>query len=146
MIPVGSAGNTGIQAQVVKLLRDLQRRLGLAMVFIRDDLTVVDTIADRGAVLYGGRMVEIGPARDLVCAPKHPTTGRPAVRRAGADPRPPRRRILLQGDLPSPTAPPSGCVFRTRCPYAIADCAEAVPPCVEVGMGHRSACIRTGVV
>ncbi len=141
-----SALDVSIQAQIVNLLRDLQRRLGLAMIFISHDLAVVEYIADRVAVLYLGRIMEIGPARDLVGRPRHPYTE--ALLSAVPEPRPgrARKRIILQGDLPSPTAPPSGCVFRTRCPYAIPACAEAVPPFVQVGPDHESACIRVGEV
>ena len=141
-----SALDVSIQAQIVNLLRDLQRRLGLAMIFISHDLAVVDYISDRVAVLYLGRIMEIGPARDLVSRPKHPYTE--ALLSAVPEPGPAsaRRRIILQGDLPSPTAPPSGCVFRTRCPYAIAACGEAVPAFREVGAGHLSACIRTEIL
>ena len=141
-----SALDVSIQAQVVNLLRDLQRSLGLAMIFISHDLAVVDYIADRVAVLYLGRIMEIGPARDLVRRPRHPYTE--ALLSAVPEPVPARvhKRIILQGELPSPTAPPSGCVFRTRCPYAIPACGEALPPFVEVGPEHRSACLRTDVL
>ena len=142
-----SALDVSIQAQIVNLLRDLQRRLGLAMIFISHDLAVVEYIADRVAVLYLGRIMEIGPARDLVRPAQAPLHRSAAVGRAGArGPAARRKRIILQGDLPSPTAPPSGCVFRTRCPYAIPACAEAVPPFVQVGPDHESACIRVGEV
>jgi oligopeptide transport system ATP-binding protein len=141
-----SALDVSIQAQIVNLLRDLQRRLGLAMIFITHDLAVVEYISDRVAVLYLGRIMEIGPARDLVRTPKHPYTE--ALLSAVPEPQPGRvrRRIILQGDLPSPMAPPSGCVFRTRCPYAIAACAETVPAFRDVGPAHQSACIRTDIL
>ncbi len=141
-----SALDVSIQAQIVNLLRDLQRRLGLAMIFISHDLAVVDYISDRVAVLYLGHIMEIGPARELVSRPKHPYTE--ALLSAVPEPVPGRvqKRIILEGDLPSPTAPPSGCVFRTRCPYAIGACADAIPPFRDIGPGHRSACIRTEVL
>ena len=141
-----SALDVSIQAQIVNLLRDLQRSLGLAMIFISHDLAVVEYISDRVAVLYLGRIMEIGPARDLVRRPRHPYTE--ALLSAVPEPNPgrARKRIILQGELPSPTAPPSGCVFRTRCPYAIPACGDTRPPFVEVGPKHQSACIRTEVL
>ena len=141
-----SALDVSIQAQIVNLLRDLQRRLHLAMIFIAHDLAVVEYVSDRIAVLYLGRIMEIGPARAVIRTPKHPYTE--ALLSAVPEPDPDRRqrRIVLQGELPSPIDPPSGCVFRTRCPYAIADCAQAVPPAREVGPEHRSACIRTEIL
>jgi oligopeptide transport system ATP-binding protein len=141
-----SALDVSIQAQIVNLLRDLQRRLGLAMIFISHDLAVVEYVSDRVAVLYLGRIMEIGPARTLVRAPKHPYTE--ALLSAVPEPEPghSRQQIILQGDLPSPMAPPSGCVFRTRCPYAIAACADVVPPLREIAPGHMSACIRTDIL
>ena len=143
-----SALDVSIQAQIVNLLRDLQRRLRLTMIFISHDLAVVEYISDRVAVLYLGRIMEIGPARDLVRRPKHPYTEAllSAVPEPDPDPDRSRRRIILQGDLPSPTAPPSGCVFRTRCRYAIQACGQAVPAFREVAPGHASACIRTDIL
>jgi oligopeptide/dipeptide ABC transporter ATP-binding protein len=141
-----SALDVSIQAQIVNLLRDLQVRLGLAMIFIAHDLAVVEYISDRIAVLYLGRVMEIGLARDVVRTPKHPYTEALLSAAPEPDPDRKRRRIVLQGDLPSPIDPPSGCVFRTRCPYVIAACADAVPPPRQVGPDHFAACIRTDVL
>jgi oligopeptide transport system ATP-binding protein len=138
-----SALDVSIQAQIVNLLRDLQRQLGLAMIFIAHDLAVVEYVSDRVAVLYLGRIMEMAPARQIVHAPKHPYTR--ALLSAVLEPEPDRKRVreVLQGELPSPINPPSGCVFRTRCALAIPKCSESVPPFVTVGVGHVSACIRT---
>lgn len=141
-----SALDVSIQAQIINLLRDLQKRLGLAMIFISHDLAVVEYIADRVAVLYLGRIMEIAPARDIVRRPKHPYTEALLSAAPEPDQSRSRKRIVLQGELPSPTAPPSGCVFRTRCPYAIADCASVVPKLEAVGPDHEAACIRIGVL
>ncbi len=137
-----SALDVSIQAQVVNLLLELRERLGLAMLFITHDLAVVAHISDRIAVMYLGRLVELAPAAALFGTPRHPYTE--ALLAAAPVPDPARRgaRILLQGDLPSPTDPPSGCAFRSRCRYAQAACAEAVPMLREVRPGHFSACIR----
>jgi oligopeptide/dipeptide ABC transporter ATP-binding protein len=141
-----SALDVSIQAQIVNLLTELKQRLGLAMLFISHDIAVMEHIADRIAVLYLGRIMEIGPSRALCAAPKHPYTE--ALISAVPDPDPPsrRKRILLKGDIPKPSAPPSGCVFRTRCPYAIAECASVVPPLRHVGPERYSACIRDDVL
>jgi oligopeptide transport system ATP-binding protein len=141
-----SALDVSIQAQIINLLRELQQRLKLAMLFIAHDLAVVEYISDRVIVLYLGRIMEVGPAKSLIGAPKHPYTE--ALISAVPEPDIDRttKRIVLQGDLPSPIDPPSGCVFRTRCPYAISACAEKVPELREVSSGHAKACIRDDVL
>jgi peptide/nickel transport system ATP-binding protein len=141
-----SALDVSIQAQIVNLLRALQRQYGLAMLFIAHDLAVVEYISDRVIVLYLGRIMEIGPAGSLIAAPKHPYTEALISAVPEPEPNPRRRRIVLQGELPSPSDPPSGCVFRTRCPYALAACADIVPPLREVGAGHHAACIRSDIL
>jgi oligopeptide/dipeptide ABC transporter ATP-binding protein len=140
-----SALDVSIQAQIVNLLRELRERLGLTLLFIAHDLAVVEYISDRIVVMYLGRIMEIGPARALCGAPKHPYTE--ALLSAVPVPDPDRKgkRIVLQGDIPSPINPPSGCVFRTRCPYAIAACAGDVPALREVEPGRFKACIRDDV-
>jgi oligopeptide transport system ATP-binding protein len=141
-----SALDVSIQAQIINLLRDLQQRLGLAMLFIAHDLAVVEYVSDRIVVLYLGRIMEVGPAHEIVRAPKHPYTEALLSAVPEPDPDRERRRIILEGDLPSPMHPPSGCVFRTRCPYAIAACAEPLPPPRGVGAGHQTWCIRADVL
>jgi len=140
-----SALDVSIQAQVVNLLRELQRRLGLTMLFIAHDLAVVEYIADVVIVLYLGRIMEMAPSRTLYSAPQHPYTR--ALLSAVPSPDPARRaqRQILKGDIPSPANPPSGCVFRTRCPFAIEACADDVPALREVGPRHAKACIRDDI-
>jgi oligopeptide/dipeptide ABC transporter ATP-binding protein len=141
-----SALDVSIQAQIVNLLSDLKDRLGLTMLFIAHDLAVVGHISDRVAVMYLGKLMELAPADALFAAPLHPYTE--ALFSAVPDPDPTvrRQRIILKGDVPSPIAPPSGCVFRTRCRYAIATCASASPEFREVRAGHFKACIRDDLV
>jgi oligopeptide/dipeptide ABC transporter ATP-binding protein len=136
-----SALDVSIQAQIVNLLDDLKERLGLAMLFISHDLAVLDHLSDRIAVVYLGRFMEIGPTRDLIAHPHHPYTR--ALLSAVPVPGPRRgKRIVLAGDVPSPADPPSGCAFRTRCPYALLDCAHERPPLRQIGARHHTACIR----
>jgi oligopeptide/dipeptide ABC transporter ATP-binding protein len=141
-----SALDVSVQAQVVNLLQDLQAELGLTVLFIAHDLAVVQYISDRIAVLYLGRVMEIASAEQLYSRPRHPYTE--ALLAAAPIPDPTRRsqRTPLQGDIPSPLNPPSGCVFRTRCPHAIAECATRIPPLVQAAPGHQKACIRDDIL
>ena len=136
-----SALDVSIQAQVINLLDDLKDALNLTMLFIAHDLAVVEHICDRVIVMYLGRIMEIAPASTLYSAPNHPYTQ--ALLSAIPIPKPGRKhsRVVLKGDIPSPLNPPSGCVFRTRCPRAIGDCATIVPTLKPVGPDHFSACI-----
>jgi oligopeptide/dipeptide ABC transporter ATP-binding protein len=134
-----SALDVSIQAEIINLLERLRRELGLTMLFISHDLAVVELVADRVLVLYLGRVMEVAPARRLFAEPLHPYT------KALIDAVPGRRqgaRAALGGEIPNPAAPPSGCVFRTRCPFAVPACAEAIPPLREMAPGRFKACIR----
>ncbi len=137
-----SALDVSIQAQVINLLLELQSRLSLAILFIAHDLAVVGHISDRIAVMYLGRIVELGPTREVLSHPLHPYTEALFAAAPVPDPRRRGRRALLTGDIPSPIAPPSGCAFRTRCRYALPACAEARPEFREKQPGHFAACIR----
>jgi len=139
-----SALDVSIQAQVVNLLGELKERLGLTLLFISHDLDVVEYLCDRVVVLYLGRVMEISPTEALYANPLHPYTQ--ALLAAAPIPDPARRRTipLLQGDLPSPANPPSGCVFRTRCPLALPQCASASMELRELAPGRVTACWRMG--
>ncbi len=137
-----SALDVSIQAQIVNLLQELQQRFGIALLFIAHDLAVVRHVATEVAVMYLGRIVELGPADAIFDSPGHPYTQALISAIPVPDPDAARARIILGGEIPSPAAPPSGCVFRTRCGHAIAACAAQVPPLREHTPGHWSACLR----
>jgi len=139
-----SALDVSVQAQILNLMQDLRDRRGLTILFIAHDLSVVEYLCDEVVVLYLGRVAERGDGRSIYAAPAHPYTR--ALLSAAPVPNPDaqRQREILRGDIPSPLHPPSGCVFRTRCRYAIEKCAGTIPPAVDLGPRHDAACLRIG--
>ncbi len=135
-----SALDISVRAQILNLLADLQDALGLSYVLIAHDLAVVRHACDRVAVMYLGIVVEEGPAGALFSTPRHPYTQALIASAPSGDPDRPARAAQLEGDVPSPVDVPSGCRFRTRCPLAMARCAEEPPAMASVGEGHRVAC------
>ncbi|MGN0779253.1 MAG: ABC transporter ATP-binding protein [Aristaeellaceae bacterium] len=137
-----SALDVSIQSQMINQLCDLRDEKGLSYLFISHDMSVVRYISDRVGVMYLGHLVEEAPTDEIFQHPLHPYTQTLLSAVPSTDPNARRDRITLQGDPPSPIDPPSGCVFRTRCPYATPACADTVPALVEVSPGHKTACPR----
>ena len=135
-----SALDVSVKAQIVNLLQDLQRELGLALLFISHDLAIVEHMTHRVAVMYLGKIVEVARKRDLFAAPKHPYTQALLSAVPVPEPGAARQRVILKGDVPSPINPPKGCRFHTRCPYAFDRCRQEEPPLRTLPGGHQAAC------
>jgi oligopeptide/dipeptide ABC transporter ATP-binding protein len=137
-----SALDVSIRAQVLNLLKDLQAKTGAAYIFIAHDLGAVRHMSDEVVVMYLGSIVESGPSEELYTQPLHPYTRGLLQASMPPDPRKPMLESSIEGELPSPINPPSGCKFRTRCPLVIDRCSEEVPLFREISTGHFAACHR----
>ena len=135
-----SALDVSIQAQIINLMKDIQQKNGISYLFISHDLSVVEYISDVVGVMYLGSLVEMAPKKELFKHPAHPYTQALLSAVPVPDPDVKMNRVLLQGDIPSPVNPPSGCKFHTRCPYAKPICAEVTPEFKEHAPGHKCAC------
>ncbi len=135
-----SALDVSIQSQVLNLLKDLQEQLELTLLFIAHDMSVVEHLCDRVAVMYLGKIVEVAAREELFSSPQHPYTQALMSAIPIADPQVKRERIILQGDVPSPLNPPRGCRFHTRCREAIDVCSQEEPPLIDLGDSHYCAC------
>ncbi len=136
-----SALDVSIQSQVLNLLKDLQKELDLTLLFIAHDMSVVEHLCDRVAVMYLGKIAEVASREELFGNPQHPYTQALMSAIPIADPKIKRQRIILQGDPPSPLNPPSGCRFHTRCLEAVDKCSKIEPPLIDLGRAHTCACL-----
>jgi oligopeptide/dipeptide ABC transporter ATP-binding protein len=141
-----SALDVSVQAQIVTLMAELRSSFGLALLFISHDLHVVRHLCERVVVMYLGRVVEEGDVAEIFRAPAHPYTRALTAATPSIRTRMRSQKAALSGEMPNPAAPPSGCVFRTRCPHAIADCAESIPALRQIAPGRRVACLRDDIV
>ncbi|MDC0198270.1 ABC transporter ATP-binding protein, partial [Candidatus Thioglobus sp.] len=139
-----SALDVSVQAQILNLMLSLRDKHNLTILFIAHDLSVVEYLCDEVVVLYLGKVVELGNAKDIYSNPQHPYTRALMSAVPVPDPKANINREILKGDMPSALSPPSGCVFRTRCQYADDSCAKTVPKIVNINTEHSAACLKLG--